>query len=218
MSEASRRDGDDPAILLAVLDAIEGHHAPSQRTIAAEVGIALGMANAYVKRCVTKGYVKLSQAPANRYLYYLTPSGLAEKTRLASDYLQQSLHLFRAARGQYATLIADCAGRGWHRLALAGADDMAEIALLGALAEPDIRVIGLIGDPGDRPPLTRLPALDEARLATAADAVLVTSMADPRGLARRLERVMPAERVLTPEVLLTLRFRSDPPRPDSRLA
>jgi len=216
MNEAPQRDGDDPAILLAVLDTIDCHHAPSQRTIAAEVGIALGMANAYVKRCVNKGYVKLSQAPANRYLYYLTPSGLAEKARLASDYLQQSLHLFREARGQYEALTARCAEHGWHRLALAGAGDMAEIALLGALAEPDLRVVGLIDGPGQRPPLTRLPALTDAELPAAADAVLITSVADPRGLALRLERVLPPERVLVPQVLLTLRFRSDPPRPETR--
>jgi len=216
MSAVPSRD-EDPAILLAVLETIECHHAPSQRTIAAEVGIALGMANAYVKRCVKQGYVKLSQAPANRYLYYLTPSGVAEKARLTSDYLQQSLHLFREARNQYAALISACAERGWHRLALAGSSDLAEIALLSALAQPEIRVVGLIDGPGDHPPLARLPALTEAGLSDLADAVLVTSLTDPRGLALRLAQMLPAERVLVPRVLLTLRFRRNPPDPEARI-
>lgn len=216
MSAVPSRD-EDPAILLAVLETIECHHAPSQRTIAAEVGIALGMANAYVKRCVKQGYVKLSQAPANRYLYYLTPSGAAEKARLASDYLQQSLHLFREARNQYAALISACAERGWHRLALAGSSDLAEIALLSALAQPEIRVVGLIDGPGDHLPLARLPALTEADLSDLADAVLVTSLIDPRALALRLGQMLPAERVLVPRVLLTLRCRRNPPDPEARI-
>jgi DNA-binding MarR family transcriptional regulator len=203
---------DDPAILLAVLDAIDSHHAPSQRSIASDVGIALGMANAYVKRCVKKGYVKLSQAPANRYLYYLTPTGLAEKARLASEYLQQSLNLFREARGQYAALVEVCARNGWTRVALAGGGDMAEIALLCTVSQPAIRVAGILGAVVETPTLAHLTPLTEADLADRVDAVLVTSITGSAELAARLALTLPAERILVPKLLMSLRFRSDPPK------
>jgi DNA-binding MarR family transcriptional regulator len=203
---------DDPTILLAVLDAIHANDAPSQRSIASDVGIALGMANAYVKRCVKKGYVKLSQAPANRYLYYLTPTGLAEKARLASDYLQQSLNLFREARGQYAALVAVCAQNGWTRVALAGGGDMAEIALLCTVAQPMVQVMGIVGAVTETPTLAHLATLAEADLANRVDAVLVTSISGSAEMAARLALILPQDRILVPKLLMSLRFRSDPPK------
>ena len=61
--------------------------------------IALGLANAYLRRCVRNGLVKMSQVPLNRYAYYLTPQGFAEKSRLTAEYLAVSFNFFRRARG-----------------------------------------------------------------------------------------------------------------------
>ena len=55
-AEASR-------IMLGLLDAVEQDRAHSQRHLASELGIALGLVNAYLKRCMKKGLVKASQAP-----------------------------------------------------------------------------------------------------------------------------------------------------------
>ncbi len=65
----------ETAITLAVLNAVHENDKVTQRSLAQEVGVALGLTNAYLKRCVKKGLVKVKQAPANRYLYYLTPKG-----------------------------------------------------------------------------------------------------------------------------------------------
>ena len=63
---------EDERIVLNLLKSVDDG-AGSQRRIAEELGIALGLVNAYLKRCVKKGLVKVSQAPARRYAYYLTP-------------------------------------------------------------------------------------------------------------------------------------------------
>ena len=70
-------DPDDARIMLGVLQAVEAGEVRSQRHLAAELGIALGLANAYVKRCIRKGLLKVSEVPARRYAYYLTPQGFA---------------------------------------------------------------------------------------------------------------------------------------------
>src|SRR3546814_4310673 len=57
--------------------------------------------SALLKRCAAKGLVKIQNAPARRYAYYLTPKGFAEKSRLVAEYLETSLHFFRGARSQY---------------------------------------------------------------------------------------------------------------------
>ena len=55
-------------IVLGLLSSVETDGARSQRRIAAELGVALGLVNAYLKRCVKKGLVKVHDVPARRYL------------------------------------------------------------------------------------------------------------------------------------------------------
>ena len=77
-------------IMRGLLHAVDADGARSQRHIAAELGIALGLVNSYLKRCVRKGWIKVNQAPARRCAYYLTPQGFAEKSRLTVQYLSTS--------------------------------------------------------------------------------------------------------------------------------
>src|ERR1700682_3980189 len=89
--------GEDERIVLNLLNSVDDG-AQSQRRIAEDLGIALGLVNAYLKRCIKKGLVKVSQAPARRYVYYLTPHGFAEKSRLTVEYLSYSFGFFRQAK------------------------------------------------------------------------------------------------------------------------
>jgi len=131
--KGGKRDGnEDPEILLGLLSAIEQDSRVTQRSLSRELGIALGLANAYLKRCATKGLIKVSQVPLNRYAYYLTPKGFSEKSRLTAEYLTVSFNFFRDARAQCAALFDGAARRGWKRMVLVGAGDLAEIAVLSA--------------------------------------------------------------------------------------
>src|SRR5690349_8309728 len=97
-STIRENESGDDRILLGLLESVERDGGQSQRRIASELGIALGLVNAYLKRCVKKGLVKVSEAPARRYAYYLTPQGFAEKSRLTVEYLSHSFSFFRQAK------------------------------------------------------------------------------------------------------------------------
>src|SRR5690348_17440781 len=129
--------------MLGLLAAVERDSALTQRHLARELGIALGLANAYLRRCAKKGLIKIRQAPLNRYAYYLTPRGFAEKSRLTAEYLTISLDFFRRARHECAVLLAACDTRGWRRVALVGAGELAEIAALGA-TETGVEIVAVI--------------------------------------------------------------------------
>ena len=133
----------NPGIVLSVLTSIERDSAITQRALARELGIALGLANTYLRRCVRKGLVKMRQVPINRYAYYLTPQGLTEKSRLTAEYLAVSFDFFRRARTDCATLFRQCEVRGWQTVALYGAGDLAEIAVLSA-GETTVEVLCII--------------------------------------------------------------------------
>jgi len=60
MANGKKLGESDPNIItLGVLSAIEEDERATQRAISQELGIALGLANAYLKRCVKKGFVKV---------------------------------------------------------------------------------------------------------------------------------------------------------------
>ena len=136
------RDPKEDRLTLELLSAIETHDDLSQRRLAREMGIALGLANSYLKRCVRRGFVKISEAPANRYLYYLTPKGFSEKSRLTARYLSNSLDFYRQAGSACETVFEQCVEQGIEQVALCGQSDLAEIAVLKSLESP-VMVLGL---------------------------------------------------------------------------
>ena len=186
-------------ITLGLLNAIERDSGVTQRTLASELGIALGLANAYLKRCAKKGLIKVSMVPANRYAYYLTPQGFTEKSALTARYLTQSFNLFRHSRKQYDELLAFCATRGWKRVAFAGVGDLAEIAVLCA-ANHGVSAIGLLDSDGGET-FYGLPVVNRLKDLGPVDAVIVTDMAAPQDVFDALVRVLPRARVLTPKLL-----------------
>ena len=119
-------------ITLGVLNAVHDDSNVTQRSMAGELGIALGLTNSYLKRCIKKGLIKVQQAPANRYAYYLTPQGFSEKSRLAREYLSQGFQFFRTAREQCSEIYKFCISNSQHKIALHGLTDLTEIAVLCA--------------------------------------------------------------------------------------
>lgn len=138
----SKTDRDDTALMLGVLSVVESDAKVTQRGLSSQLGIALGLANAILKRCVRKGLIKIANAPLNRYAYYLTPSGFAEKSRLTAEYLRLSFDLFRDARRQYGDLFRYQRTLGRARVALVGASELAEAALLSA-RETGVEIAGI---------------------------------------------------------------------------
>ncbi|MGE4220772.1 MAG: winged helix-turn-helix transcriptional regulator [Alphaproteobacteria bacterium] len=187
-------------ITLGLLTAVHANSTITQRSIASELGIALGLANAYLKRCVRKGYVKVSQIPSNRYAYYLTPQGFAEKTRLTAEYLSSSFQFFRRARGQCEAALADCDAKGWHRVALAGAGDLAEIAALCGLESP-VDILAILDPGATRAALAGLPVVAAIAELPPVDAVLVTDLRHAQATYESLRGRFAEERLFTPALL-----------------
>jgi len=172
----------------------------TQRSLAGEVGIALGLANSYLKRCAKKGFIKISQAPRNRYMYYLTPSGFAEKSRLTAEYLTQSFNFMRIARHQCTEAYEHCVERDWRRIAFWGVSDLAEIAILCA-TEHDITPVGLIQPDAEATHFHELPVVSDISALGGVDAVLITNYSNPQKTYNDARRAHPQNNVLTLPIL-----------------
>lgn len=124
------KENNEQRVLLQLMNRLETNPATSQRALALDLGVALGLMNAYLKRCVRKGWVRVNQVSAKRLGYFLTPEGFAEKSRMVTAYLAHSFSFFKDARIECMTVLVLCARNGWHKLALVGSGDLAEIVTL----------------------------------------------------------------------------------------
>jgi DNA-binding MarR family transcriptional regulator len=195
------REAEEARIILGLLESVERDSAQSQRRLASEFGIAVGLVNAYLKRCINKGLVKVRQAPARRYAYYLTPQGFAEKSRLTVEYLSYSFSFFRRARADCTSVFEAAKQRGWSRIVLAGVSDLAEIAAICAL-ESGIEIRAVVDAEST---LARFVGLPVARSYDAAgtefDGVVVTDLKTGGETFAAAVGKFGADRVLAPSLL-----------------
>ena len=194
----------ETAITLNLLNAVEENDAVTQRSMAREMGIALGLANAYLKRCVRKGLIKVKQAPPNRYSYYLTPEGFGEKSKLTAQYLAGSFRFFRNARAQCAKALTRCRAQGWQRVALVGVGELAEIATLTA-RDADMTLVGIIDTNSRKRSFADLKVSRNLESFHGIDAVIVTDLAKPQATYDALAGKLEDNRILTPSLLQIVR-------------
>ena len=115
---------------LEALEAIAEDAHITQRSLASKLGMALGLTNIYLKRLVRKGYVKCVNVQSNRVLYLITPKGIAEKSRLAYEYMEYSLLVYREGRKHLKSVLRPYAQHPSTRIAIYGTGDAAELAYL----------------------------------------------------------------------------------------
>lgn len=185
---------------LAILEAIEREKGVTQRRLAKRLGVALGLTNAYLKRCARKGLIKVKQAPANRYFYYLTPRGFAEKSRLTAKYLSYSLSFYREASASCARLYEHCQKNGWNTVVLCGVSELAEIAALQAI-EHEIEILAIHDRSSGRTKFLNKPVWKTMSEAPAGDAYLLTALHDPQQGLDELVAVVEREKILVPDIL-----------------
>lgn len=195
--------GSEAGAKVRLFSEIERGGIVSQETLATKLGIAVGLTNAYIKKCVGKGFIKMQKVPARRYAYYLTPKGFAEKAALTSEYLSHAFSFFRRARSQCHDQLDYCAKRGWNRVLLAGTGELAEVAVLAALEIPEIKLVGILAPGKNIDHFAGLPILAESR--GGFDAILVTDTSRPRETYERLSSSFSEERILLVPLLHIVR-------------
>jgi len=203
-AEKATPDQGDTAATLKLLASLAEAPSISQRGLAGRLGVALGLANAYLKRAATKGWIKMRQAPARRYLYYLTPEGFAEKAALTREYLSDSLTFFRRVRQQSADALTEAEARGCKRIAFYGCGDLAEIAGLSA-RERGLDLAGIIDPKRNAERFNDIPVFRSLSECGPVDAVMITDMIDPQAAFDHLRAEIGEEKLLLLPLLHVVR-------------
>lgn len=131
---------------LRLLEAVHEDSRVTQRDLASKLGMALGLANIYLKRMIHKGYIKVVNVQPNRISYLITPRGIAEKARLTYEFMDYSLHLYGEVRQHLREAMQDCAAAG-RRVCIYGSGEAAELAYL-SLKESGLEPVAIFDQVG----------------------------------------------------------------------
>jgi DNA-binding MarR family transcriptional regulator len=168
-----------------ILSEIDAQPHVSQRSLASRLGIALGLTNLYLKRLVRKGYVKCVNTRPNRVRYLLTPTGLAEKTRLTYEFMEHSLRLYRETRHHLRAVLQAGVSEGCRTVAIYGVGEPAELAYM-SLKELGLEPVAVFGPSGEAPFLGMpVRPIEDHRL-VAYDLMVVASLQNPAALVSQL--------------------------------
>ena len=99
----------------------------NQRQLARELDISLGLANTYFQRVLKKGWVRAKRVKPRRWLYFLTPQGALEKSRLSLSYMHRTLNSFRELKSKGDEHLRILSKKGVRGIHLCGEDDLTEV-------------------------------------------------------------------------------------------
>lgn len=131
--------------ILRLMGEIDRNGDHSQRELSRRLNISLGLVNTFLKRLVNKGYFKVKTMPRNRVMYFLTPEGLAKRSRLTADYLRYSINFYKDIKHLLLNRYSDMEKRNVRNLLFFGAGEVAELAYL-YLQCTNLRLLGIIDE------------------------------------------------------------------------
>jgi DNA-binding MarR family transcriptional regulator len=131
--------------ILRLMGEIDRDGTYSQRELSKRLNISVGLVNTFMKRLVNKGYFKVKTMPRNRLKYFLTPEGLARKSRLTAEYLRYSVNFYKDIKHLILNKYHEMADKEVTKILFYGAGEVAELAYL-YLQLTGIRLVGIIDE------------------------------------------------------------------------
>lgn len=114
----------------ALLNEIAQDSMVTQASLSNRLGIAVGSVNWYIKRLITRGWVKVSHLDRTRLKYDLTSEGMKVFTQRAVSYAKDSLKVYSGFREKAKALVNDLKKQGVEQVYLNGDDAMMDIMRL----------------------------------------------------------------------------------------
>lgn len=115
---------------LRLLEEIQQTPEISQRRLAQELGVALGVANALLRNLASQGYVRATNVGWKRWMYVLTPEGVSRKVALTRGYIERFVEHYRRVREMLRHELLTHSISHNSRIAILGTGDMAEMVFL----------------------------------------------------------------------------------------
>ena len=136
----------------ALLNEISQNSMVTQANLSDRLGIAVGSVNWYIKRLITRGWVKVSHLDRTRLKYDLTPDGMRVFTQRAMLYARDSLKVYGDYRKKAKKMAEELKELGISSVYIYGGDEIMDILRLTCIEAgliineiPDDCVLKFIG-------------------------------------------------------------------------
>ena len=167
---------------LTLFNTVERKPEINQRQQARELDVSLGLTNTYFQRVLKKGWIRAQQVKPRRWLYFLTPQGVLEKSRLSLSYLHRTLESFRELKSKGDEQLRILSEKGVSGIHLCGDNDLTEV-LSFCFSGVEIELLSVIPEKtlladclqNEKPPL---PELKSGELILLASMEHQTSLAE----------------------------------------
>jgi len=130
---------------LSLLQELEVNPIVSQRDLSHKFGIALGVTNACLKRMARRGWIRIMNLDHRRIGYYLTPKGLAEKTKLTLRLVSWTVQHYSTLKDIIGERLLEMQNKGVERIVFYGVSDEMEIAYV-TLQGLNLKLVGIVED------------------------------------------------------------------------
>lgn len=187
---------------LAILEYIENKPDTTQKELGQIASAAPSMINVYINDYEEKGYIIREYISAKLVNYKITPRGINRKNYLSISYLHQLMKLYRLAKENVEGFLQDLRAKGYKKILLYGAGEVAETILSVMRDRKDLglEIVALVDDDeslyGER--LMGYKVVAPGRIgAYNHDGVVVASYTYEKDILDNLERIgYPGDRVL----------------------
>ena len=161
---------------LRLLEEVDRSPDLSQRQLARQLGIALGVANLLIRSLAGRGYIRVTHLGWRRWVYVITPKGMARKLNLTLGYIERFFQHYRRVRQLLREDISSLPLNRESRVAIVGTSEMAELAYL-ALKDTGVDDIDVFEKEPTRPNFLGMPVRELASIEPAdyAKVVIVDS-------------------------------------------
>lgn len=99
--------------------------ANNQRDLSRHMDLSLGTINMFIRRLITKGYIRIEQLNQRKVKYILTPKGFSEKMRKSIKYTVKTLDSIRLIKKRLKKTVYDLHARGERNFFILGESDLA---------------------------------------------------------------------------------------------
>ena len=134
---------------LSILDAIEGNNRTTQRELSEVTGLNLAKVNFLLRRLAEQGQLKLrniSKSPNKlKYLYVLTPRGIAEKSRLTLRFAKRTMDEYAKTRNNIHERLKHLKRTGATRIVLLGEGEVTDMVIEAVRRVDGLTVVAVVG-------------------------------------------------------------------------
>ena len=187
-------------VLINLLTHAEDNKISSQKKFANDIGIAVGIANVYIKRCISKGWIKINSVPNRRYVYYLTAKGFKEKSRLVTQYFKDSFNFFKKAKLEFNNLFLLCERKKIKRVAIAGDRELIELSIIVAKGN-NFNIDYIFLKNFKKKSILDIPVTNSYKKLAKMDAILIADYNKPQEILDKLKVKLPKMRFMFPPML-----------------